>query len=244
MQESNLLTKHSYIGPPIDEHTQFMIQPSHGFIKDLTGHTTPTVGGNLSIDNTNTLFGQPTMKFPAGGNASVTIPNPAFVIPGVSDFTFDTYINVADVVFNPADSSKHWPLFLWGTWAVAGEPYNMALDYYEDSYSVQPSLQFTYKDASTAKTLLYPSGHIVRNAWHHIALQRRSAVLRFYIDGQPSADIAFPDNLAVTTARDWLIGNLKGGSGGSVNWWAVGNMAYFRMSNIARYTTAFNPFVL
>jgi hypothetical protein len=173
------------------------------------------------------------MKF---DNPATSPLGPAIYFDGTGDYL--SLANSTDWNFGTGDftiegsfwlSSSSTQQVLWDRGATAG------------SYAVLQSSgdEMNVVLESTGKSF-YPISTsygqaIQSNRWYHFAWSRASGTLRFFVNGVPiGAGIASSENITDTSA--FLIG-----SNVAVNLPMTGFIREFRISNVARYTSAFTP---
>lgn len=246
LDTSLLLYKKQSSAFPVDSNTLLLLNASGGSIKDLSSKGAVVTNSGMTIDTTNTLFGQPTIKTPDAGGAFLSVPNPTYLALGTGDFTAETYFWIKTILLQSADNSYWWPFFAWGSWHTGSNPYNFELAYVESSYGYTTLYDWTYKNASTSLTVPNSTtGKLVRGAWHHIAFQRRNQTWQMFLDGTALAAAAADTYAyAVNYAAPFYVGRMFGGGSGNVIWSGSGNYYGVRVSNVARYTNGnFNPFL-
>ena len=79
-------------------------------------------------------------------------------------------------------------------------------------------------------------GAVTLDAWHHLAISRSSGTIKFFLDGSVIATASNTNSLDITSL---LLGNAS--SAGNGTDYMNGYLDEFRVSNVARYTSAFTP---
>lgn len=238
MQKKTGFADYTYAG------TQLLMTAQSGALNEYAYSKTPVAGSGVTIDSTNTLFGAPAIGF--AGTGQVTLTNPRGYSqpdPGTSDFTVDAQLNVTNILLNPANNAYIWPVFIWGGYFAGTTPVNMALYYLENSSGVTGGeWVFIYKNASTGIVCPMPNKAVItRNVYHHFAVVRRSNQLCMFLDGVPiMTPVAFTDTVSYVAAKDLYLGRCDGGTG-NVQWYAVGDIAAFRICKQAKYWGNFVP---
>jgi hypothetical protein len=240
MQESNLFKKGVNFPPPpvADGNTLLLLNPSDGVIKDLSSRNAVVTAFNVSVDNVNTLFGSPTMKFNTYNPGNyLSIPSPAYMAVGTGDWTIDLYYNTSDVPARPSDSTRHSFFGYWGQPGGGSNPLNLDLEYLEDSYGFSSLYGIAWATTATSFNIINPPiGKVVRNTWHYMAAQVRSGVFTWRVDGKLIAAAASPGiNISQRVVRPFYVGYSNDSDSLTNGWYYQGHMAWWRFSNIARY---------
>lgn len=243
MYESGLLLKKKgYTLPPppeVDANTLLLIQPSGGVIKDVSSRNTPVTTFNVTIDNNNLLYGQPTMLFNTFNPGNyLKLDSPAFLALGTSNWTMDLYYYCTNVQGRASDGTKH---LNFGFWAQAGggsNPVNMDLEYIEDSYGFNNLWTCAWQTTSISTSWSNTAnGRIVRNKWNHLIYQVRDGVFTIRINGTllGPGSTSVP-NLQQRVVKPFYVGYQNDADSVFTNaWYYTGNIAWYRWSNIARY---------
>lgn len=85
-----------------------------------------------------------------------------------------------------------------------------------------------------ASNVIGPVGTVSNTTWYHVALSRASGTLRLFVAGALLRSVANSTN---HVGANLAIGNFQAGNGNA----GSSNIDEFRLSNIARYTSAFTP---
>lgn len=105
---------------------------------------------------------------------------------------------------------------------------------------------FGVAGAGLSWTTIFGASNVGDGRWHHIALTRSTSTVRLFVDGVQEAtgtysgDLSYPNGVRPTEGQDnhyLVIGTEKHDVGFGYN----GEFAAFRVSDTARYTTAFTP---
>ena len=159
---------------------------------------------------------------------------------GANSIAFDGADDCIDVA-NTADFGFETGDFTVESWIYTNASSTQSVFDFRTS-SVQDRV-YLYITPVNSKAILYVNGSVIAeitgvtlNTWHHVAVTRQAGIGRLFLDGVPTANFIFANNLGSTTpcrigARFDAIGTDE----------FSGFMDAMRVSSTAKYTAAFTP---
>ena len=169
--------------------------------------------GNAQIDTAQSKFGGSSALFDGDNDLINTTTGEIFS----SDFTMECW-------FRPTNTNATYRVAICnGTWTAAG------------AYSIgQYGSSVFVGYYGSGNDILSASSTVSANTWHHLAVVRSGTTVTLYVDGVSKGTATRTGNIGL--GNGYYIGNLSGLSDD-----VIGHMDEIRVSNIARYTSAFTP---
>lgn len=222
------------------------ITVASGDVELLMAHASSfTDGSTNSHSLTNNGATIDSDNYPASGMKSISFSDGDYVdvaagsslAPGTGDFTLEFWFNSSS---NALDGSKNRRIWLFdGPSGNTNDAKNLQFLIAETGASGVVAGSIMYYHQSTNDYLFYKGNttNICDNAWHHVAIVRKSGVLMSFVDGRHDSSTSFDADISPNSgnARP-RIGSYDASSGGF-----TGNISNMRYSSIAVYDKEFTP---
>ncbi len=203
----------------VDEYTVSLLH-FEDELKDETGKVWTAVNG-AAVSNIKNKFGESSMYF-NGARQSIQTPASESFVFGTSDFTIDFYLNWSGEILGSLGAST-----LFGQ--NPGSACNVRISIFPGGILKL----YCNNDAP----ILYesPVNTIIANVWTHVALVRNDNAFLVFIDGKLIKSVEYKLSLPAIN-YPWEIGDEENADCGY-----KGYIDEFRISNVARWTSNFNP---